>query len=177
LSGGQIQQVKRPTLSPDEQRDLLRSLKAVQGYLHLGMHSDAWNELENIPSEHRARPEVLKIRVDVCRAMQKWDMVVEVTKHLAHLEPDDPWHVINQAAAVRKLQGEQIAANILEEAKGQFPHNAIVAYNLACYKAVLGDVNEAKTLLAEAFTHDASLRVTSLDDPDLVGIWDSFQET
>jgi hypothetical protein len=36
-------------------------------------------------------------------------------------------------------------------------------------------VAEAKTLLAEAFTLDASLRITSLDDPDLVGVWDSYQ--
>jgi predicted Zn-dependent protease len=166
--------VKRPNLSTDEQRDLLRRLKAVQGYLHLGMHSDAWNELENVPAERRARPEVLKMRVDVCRAMQRWDMVVEVTRHLAHLEPDDPWHVINLAAAMRKLQGEQIAADILEEAKGRFPHNAIVAYNLACYKAVLGEVNEAKTLLAESVRLDSSLRPHSLDDPDLASVWESF---
>lgn len=47
-------------------------------------------------------------------------------------------------------------------------------YNLACYRAVAGNVGEAKQLLAEAFTLDASLRMTSLDDPDLVGVWDSF---
>jgi len=35
-------------------------------------------------------------------------------------------------------------------------------------------VTEAKTLPAEAFTLDASLRMTSLDDPDLAGIWDDF---
>ena len=29
-------------------------------------------------------------------------------------------------------------------------------------------------LLAEAFSMDTSLRITALDDPDLVGVWDSF---
>ncbi len=29
-------------------------------------------------------------------------------------------------------------------------------------------------LLAKAFSMDTSLRITALDDPDLVGVWDSF---
>ena len=29
-------------------------------------------------------------------------------------------------------------------------------------------------LLAEGFSMDTSLRITALDDPDLVGVWDSF---
>jgi len=29
-------------------------------------------------------------------------------------------------------------------------------------------------LLAEAFPMTTSLRITALDDPDLVGVWDSF---
>ena len=47
-------------------------------------------------------------------------------------------------------------------------------YNLACYRAVTGEVAQAEVLLAEAFTLDASLRIASLDDPDLVGVRDSF---
>jgi len=59
-------------------------------------------------------------------------------------------------------------------AKDTFPREALIPYNLACYRAVSGMVTEAKTLLAEAFTLDASLRMTALDDPDLVGVWNSI---
>lgn len=163
-----------PQLSPEERRDLLKHLNAVQGYLHLGVPMNAWEELECIPAENRARPEVLKIRVDVCRALEKWEMVAEVTRHLAKLEPKDPRHLVNLAAAIRKTQGEQVAADILEEVKGRFPDNAVVAYNLACYKAVLGDVDEAKTLLAQSVRLDSSLRSHSLDDPDLQPLWNSI---
>jgi hypothetical protein len=45
---------------------------------------------------------------------------------------------------------------------------------LVCYRAVTGKVSEAKTLLAEAFSLDASLRLPALDDPDLVGVRDSM---
>lgn len=43
-----------------------RRLNAALGYLGLGMAQDAWNELEEIDA--RARPEVLKVRVEVCRS-------------------------------------------------------------------------------------------------------------
>jgi len=163
------------SLSPDEHRDLSKRLEAAQGYLALGMYKDAWDELENIPAEQRALPEVLKIRVDACRFMKKWEIAAEVSRHLAKIEPYDPRHPLNFAAAVREIKGEQAALNILEEVRGIFPSDADILYNMACYRAVLGRVAEAKALLAQAFTHDASLRITSLDDPDLVGVWDSFQ--
>ena len=60
--------------------------------------------------------------------------------------------------------------SILEQAKPKFPTEALIPYNLACYRAVAGMVAEAKTLLAEAFTLDASLRMTALDDQDLGGV-------
>jgi len=43
--------------------------------------------------------------------------------------------------------------------------------NLACYRSVLRRKDEAKKLLAEAFTLDASLRLIASDDPDLAGLW------
>ena len=161
-------------LSPDEHRDLSKRLEAAQGYLALGMHLDAWDVLESIPAEQRALPEVLKIRVDACRFMKKWDIAAEVSRHLAQIEPEDPRHPVNLATAVREIEGEEAALNILEDVRGVFPNDADILYNLACYRAVLGRVEEAKTLLAEAFTHDASLRLAALDDPDLVGVWDSM---
>ncbi len=163
-----------PQLSPEERRDLLKRLNAVQGYLHLGMPMDAWEELECIPAGNRARPEVLKIRVDVCRALEKWELVAEVTRHLAKLEPEDSRHIINHAAAVRVMKGEQVAADILVNAQRRFPKDAIVAYNLACYRAATGRVAEAKELLKTAIGFDSSLRSHSLDDPDLAGLWSSI---
>jgi predicted Zn-dependent protease len=163
------------SLSPDEHRALSKRLEAAEGYLTLGMPIDAWDELENIPAEQRALPEVLKMRVDACRFMEKWDIAAEVSRHLAKIEPEDPRHPVNLATAVRQIEGEQAAIKILEDVRGTFPNDADILYNLACYRAVLGNVDEAKALLAEAFTHDSSLRISSLDDPDLVGVWDSFQ--
>ena len=54
-----------PPLSPEERQALFKRLNAVQGYLHLGMHMEAWNELESIEPQDRGRIEVLKARLEV----------------------------------------------------------------------------------------------------------------
>ena len=49
-------------------------------YLGLGMSMDAWNELEEIDAKDRTRPEVLKLRVEVCCALEKREMMAEVSR-------------------------------------------------------------------------------------------------
>jgi predicted Zn-dependent protease len=164
------------SLSPDEHRDLSKRLNAAIGYLNLGMAGEAWAELENIDARHRGMLEVLKIRLEVCRAMDKWQLMAEIANHLHMAEPKDPGHPLDLAYAIRRAHGENEAAAVLEDARPKFPEEPLFSYNLACYRAVVGNLTEAKRLLAEAFSMDASLRITALDDPDLVGVWDSFND-
>lgn len=51
----------------------MRNLLAAQGWLELGDWKSANDELENIQSQMRAHPDVLKIRVEVYSAAKKWD--------------------------------------------------------------------------------------------------------
>ena len=74
---------------------ILKRLNAAIGYLNLGMAKDAWNELEEIASEERSRPEVLKVRVEVCRALKQWEMMAEVSNHLRKIEPDEVGHALD----------------------------------------------------------------------------------
>ena len=157
-------------LTQDEKIAMLQRLEAAQGYLGLGMSMDAWNELENIEARHRHFSEVLKIRVEVCRALEKWELMAELCRFLARGEPDDAGHAINLAYAVRRHESVQAAAAILTDALGRFPAEALIPYNLACYRAVAGKIDEAKELLERAYDLDKSLRLLALDDPDLEGV-------
>lgn len=157
--------------SPDELQILWRHLEAAHGYLGLGMPLDAWNELEEIDPKHRTTREALIMRAEVCRALERWELMVEVCHFLARHEPDEVGHALNLAYAVRRHENVEAATAILDEARVRFPQEALIPYNLACYRAVSGRIDEAKRLLAEAFTLDSSLRVTALDDPDLEGVW------
>jgi Flp pilus assembly protein TadD len=98
-------------------------------------------------------------------------MMAEISRFFAGHEPDEPGHVLNLAYAVRRHQNVEAAEAMLVDAMARFPDNALIRYNLACYRGVMGRVDDAKKLLAEAFSRDASLRITALDDPDLAGVW------
>lgn len=47
----------------------------------------------------------------------------------------------------------------------------LIAYNLACYACVLGDIAESRTLPLIAFTMDAKFKRMALDDADLDPIY------
>ena len=51
-------------------------LNATLGYLGLGMPMDAWNKLEEVDAQDSARPEVFKLRVEVCCALAKANLTL-----------------------------------------------------------------------------------------------------
>lgn len=151
---------------------ILKHLNAAVGYLNLGMPQDAWNELEDIDAKDRARPEVLKVRVEVCRALKQWEMMVEVSNHLGKIEPDEVSHALDQAHATRRFKNEVEAAEILSMALRRYYDDALVRprHNLACYWCVMGRVEKARATLETAIKKGESLRELAETDEDLVGL-------
>jgi len=94
------------SLPSPELLPILKRLNAAVGYINLGMPQEAWNELEDIEAKERARPEVLKVRVEVCRALKQWEMMAEVSNHLRKIEPDEVGHPLNMAYATRRFKNE-----------------------------------------------------------------------
>jgi tetratricopeptide (TPR) repeat protein len=149
---------------------ILKRLNAAVGYLNLGMPQEAWNELEDIDAKEQARPEVLKVRVEVCRALKQWEMMAEASNHLREIEPDEVGHSLNMAYATRRFKSESEAAEILSLALRRYYDDALVRYNLACYWCVMGRVEEAREMLGTACRRDESLRELAETDEDLVGL-------
>ena len=69
--------------------DDLKHLTAAQGYVELGMFPDANEELENIGPDVRHIPEVLAVRVEIYRALEKWELMQTVAKRLTEIDPED----------------------------------------------------------------------------------------
>lgn len=72
---------------------------------------------------------------------------------------------------IRSKENQRTELAILTSVEERFPEDALIKYNLGCYRAVAGRIADARLALAEAFHKDLELRITALDDPDLVGIW------
>jgi tetratricopeptide (TPR) repeat protein len=150
--------------------DSLR-IEAAQGFLGLGMLQDAWDELENIEAKDRGCLAVLKVRLEVARAMGKWDMVETLARHLAKAEPDESLHVFYLAQAMRELEGHESALAVYEFAVGRWPKFGHLHLAMAVELCALDRVPEAKAVLKTAIKLDPQLREVALDHPGLEAVW------
>jgi len=146
-------------------------LRAAQGYLELGDPDSAWEELELIPAEDRAHPIVLRMRGYIYRDKGKWMEMAEIARHLTQIETQEPEHWTNRAWAERRHIGLKTAEETLRLARELFPKEPLIHYNLACYAAQLGRIDDAKALLAAAIKLDPVFKEMALEDEDLAGIW------
>ncbi|MBI4325365.1 MAG: tetratricopeptide repeat protein, partial [Chloroflexi bacterium] len=71
------------------------------------------------------------------------------------------------------------ALESLLPAADKFAVEYLIPYNLACYSAQLGRLNEAKAWLERAFQvsgHAAQVKLAALHDPDLEPLWQAIGE-
>jgi hypothetical protein len=58
----------------------------------------------------------------------------------------------------------------------KFPRECLIPYNLACYCAQLGDLEEAKSWFVKAMEiEEMVVKRMVVDDPDLKPLWDSMK--
>ena len=155
-------------LDPENERMLV----AAQGYLELGLPLEANNEIENMSAEVRHLPAVLEVRVQIYRALEKWELMQTVAKQLALHDPDEPQFTIWWAYATRRADSLDAARLILVNAVERLPEVPIFLFNLACYESQLGDIERAKKHLGHAIELRGDLRLRALKDEDLRPLWD-----
>jgi tetratricopeptide (TPR) repeat protein len=135
------------------------------------MPLEANEELEQIDADQRSHTEVLALRVKIYRALKKWELMQSVAKRLALIEPDTPQWTVSWAYATRRADSIEGARIILVNAVERQPDVAIFHYNLACYACQLGNLDEAKARLKQAFELEPKYRITALEDEDLEALW------
>ena len=153
-------------------------LKAAEGWLELGDHLEANEELELIRPRLRVHPDVLEIRWQIFAKENKWGACVDIAATLIKLAPErhDGW--IHRSFALHELKRtEEAFENLLPAAK-QFPGVWTIPYNLACYCSQLQHLDEAETWLKKAMAIDGeTVKRAAIDDPDLLPLWDSMSGT
>ncbi len=151
-----------------------RHLTAAEGYAALGMYLDANAELEQIDAEVRHVAEVLAVRLEIYRGLERWELMQTVAGRLAAHDPDSAQWSISLGYATRRAQSIEAAKLILLEAVERHPQEPILHYNVACYECQLGDIGVAKARLQHAFKLEPKCRLMALDDDDLAPLWDSL---
>jgi tetratricopeptide (TPR) repeat protein len=139
------------------------------------MFEDANTELECIDPFNRAAPEVLRVRAAIYHALKKWEALQIVAARLTEFEPTNVQWTVSLAYATRRAVSIESARDILLTAETEFPKEAVIPFNLACYFCQLGELETAKDYLRRAFAIDSNWRAASLEDEDLEPLWDTLK--
>jgi hypothetical protein len=83
IEAGRAYPTMKPLTAPD-----IHYLRAPQGWLELGNHLEANEELERIAPECRAHPDVLDVRWQIYTHAKKWDACVDIAGAIIKIDPN-----------------------------------------------------------------------------------------
>ena len=139
---------------------------------------EASEELERITPQNRAHPDVLEPRWHICAKAGKWDECVDIAGEIIKLDPKRPFGWIHRSFALQELKRTQEAFDQLLPVADRFPKLWLIPYNLACYCAQLGRLDECQGWFKKAMAiDDLTVQRAAIDDPDLKPLWDSLSGT
>jgi tetratricopeptide (TPR) repeat protein len=157
----------KPLAPPDSMH-----LEAAEGWLELGNHLEANEELERIQPQLRVHPDVLEVRYEVYSRACKWAACVDIADAIVKMTPDCRFGWIHRSYALHVLRRTVEAYEYLFPVADKFPDCWTVPYNLACYCAQLGRIPEAEMWFQKAVAIEPdTVRKAGLDDPDLEPLW------
>jgi tetratricopeptide (TPR) repeat protein len=162
--------VMKPLSPPDSHH-----LKAAEGWLELGNHLEANEELEKVAPLLRTHPDVLEMRWQIYATAGHWRASLEIARALIKLAPARPNGWIHLAYSSRRVKGGGLEAawEALLPAMAKFPMVSVIPYNLACYAAQMNRLDEARNWWHKALEISQKtgeidqIRLMALDDVDL----------
>ena len=150
-----------------------KKLLAVQGYYELGLPAEALEELEAIAdTAFHERTDVLSLHMMLLMDLRRWADALGLAQRLCEREPHSPVPFIQAAFCLHEIGQTREARAILREGPATLVRDAVYHYNLACYEAVLGDVEAAQAHLRDSFRINPAMREAARKDRDLEPIWD-----
>ncbi len=149
---------------------LERSLLAAQGYIELEMLGEALRELDELVDEDRTREEPLHMRLFIVMRTRRWEEALAVCDMLRQGNPDLTTGYIHSAFCLHELGRTDEAKAMLLSGPAALLREATYYYNLGCYDAVLGNIEDAQHALQISFRMDDRFRELAKNDPDLTTV-------
>ena len=156
---------EEPTQSENAIEDL--RLRAAIGYFELGMLEQVWEELGEVPEPVASSLPAVRVRVMVLLKEERWRRALDEARRICELDPAGAEGPIHMAYCLHELGETAEAERVLIDGPESLREEAIYFYNLACYKAVRGEIPEAQALLEKAVSMDDGLYAVAQKDPDL----------
>lgn len=111
----------------------------------LGDTASALSELGRITGAHRLDPVVLELEWEIRSKSGEWAMAFDIGERLVQAAPERVGGWVLRAYAARRMPGGGLdcAWSMLHPAAERFPRDFLIPYNLSCYAAQLGRLDEA----------------------------------
>lgn len=153
-------------------------LNAAIGWLELGDHEEARQELERLSFLTRYHPDVLLVRWKVFARAKNWTRSLDIARAFVRIAPERPTGWICLAYSLYNTRQTLDAWNQLLNAEKKFPDISAIPYFLACLACQLGKTVEAAQWLARwnSLVKGSDRRATAHRDPRLQPIWQDFDE-
>ena len=151
-----------------------KTLLAAQGYFELGMLEDAMAELDSLPAAMQGTGDVLQMRLFGFMRVRRWEDALEISRTLVRMLPKETIGYIHAAFCLHELRRTAEAKSLLLSGPSALLNEATYHYNLGCYDAVLGNIEEAQAHLRVSFRLDKKFREFARTDPDLKPVWGSL---
>jgi predicted Zn-dependent protease len=159
------------TLSIEDQK----TLTAAQGYMELNMPREALAELTRLTPEGTGSPPGLEMRIVVLLKLHRWKPAATTARKLCRILPDQPAGFVHLAFCLHELGETVRARDVLRKAPPNVRRDATCCYNLACYEAVLGELDAARLHLAQSISIDKRFRDFARNDSDLAPLHKELQ--
>src|SRR5262249_1278165 len=131
-----------------------RNIRAAEGYADLGMYDDALAELDQLDPGEQDRLETVRMRVEIVLRKRDWRSALGLSLKACQLYPNDSSGFIHAAFCLHELGRTQEAKQTLLDGPAKLLDEPIYYYNLGCYDAVLGNLDQAKAYLRASFRLD-----------------------
>jgi tetratricopeptide (TPR) repeat protein len=142
-------------------------LSHARGYLELGMVREAAAELDAIEPADADDAAVRALRVALLHELQDWPRLQQLARELVARQPDEAGWWVSLAFATRRCESLEGARAILLEAEQRHAAEPVIHFNLGCYAAQLGALDEARVRVLRAIALSEDFRAIARSDPDL----------
>ena len=103
---------------------------------------------------------------------------MEIAQAIIKIDPDLPQAWIHRSFALHELGRPGAAFDQLLPVANKFPKEWLIPYNLACYCAQTGRLEECEEGFKRAMAIDEQgVKRAGIDDPDLKPFWESLGGT
>jgi predicted Zn-dependent protease len=147
-----------------------KALDRVQGYIELEMPKEALRELRELPAPLRDLPFAVELMVVVLIRLQRWKPAATQARKLCRLQPNSPVGYIHLAYCQHECGQTAEAHATLLRGPSSLHKEATYFYNLACYEAVLGDLESARLHLARCISINKRYLEFARTDSDLAAL-------